>query len=225
MRMVAFAATYGLLFFCGERFSDAIGVPHSLTLLGMLGFLAAALAACRKSYWLCRCAANRLGALLPLLLGPIAVLGLALGQGRYSVPEPFGWGLGMVCGAVEELAFRGYLWEKEKPLPPFAAAALNGLLFGVFHCVNLLGGESAAVWPQVLYASAVGFALCGATAFSGSVLPAVLLHVFYNFAGGLLPAGEEPTAELAVYAAAGVGSALWGGWLIHKKERENETVH
>lgn len=80
--------------------------------------------------------------------------------------------LGLVVGPaiIEELVFRGYLLSGYRQLPLWRAAALSGAVFGLFH-MNLY---------QFSFAFLLGALFAVVTRQSGSVFPAIFMHMVNN---------------------------------------------
>lgn len=210
--MAYFALLYGAAFYGGQWASEKIGKPYSVTLAAMALVLGAACVVYEKKigFHLGEMTGRKWALTLPALMWPLTDMALVLcGAAQMTVGRQE-WAVAVVCGAAEELAFRGWLWEKTRTWTPAGASIVNGLLFGAFHCVNLIGGEPGTVFLQVICASCIGFALCGVTACCGGVMPAMCIHVLINLTGGgmdICPERLETRAALAVLSA---GSVLWG---------------
>ncbi len=85
----------------------------------------------------------------------------------------------LVAPLVEEVFFRGYLYAAlENALGRWLAVLLVGLLFGLFHGVQYAGVPLALAAVTLM-----GLGTTWVRAYSGSVLPCVVLHVVYNVAG------------------------------------------
>lgn len=85
-------------------------------------------------------------------------------------------GLAVIPALTEELLFRGWLLQSYSRQPEWAAALLNGAVFGMFH-MNLY---------QFSYALVLGFFFAVATRRSGSVIPAISMHFLNNLISVLL---------------------------------------
>lgn len=107
----------------------------------------------------------------------------------------------------EELAFRGLLlWGLRRRMAPLSACVLSGLVFAIFHM------DPVRLVPTL----ALGFGLALITLWSGSVLPAIVVHGAHN---GLIvlaahrgvDLGTVP-AWLCLVCAVVWSGMLWGLW-------------
>lgn len=90
--------------------------------------------------------------------------------------------LSMLCvGFLEEIIFRGFLFDAMKKDSIRWAVVVSGVTFGFGHIVNLLNG--AQVLPtllQIVYAAAAGILFAVIFYKSGSLLPCILTHSAIN---------------------------------------------
>lgn len=78
----------------------------------------------------------------------------------------------VMAPVAEEVLFRGYLFGKlRRHIPLWAAAIVTSLLFGFVH------GQ----WNVAIDTFALSMVMCGLVAWSGSLWPAILLHMLKNF--------------------------------------------
>lgn len=115
-----------------------------------------------------------------------------------------------VQATSEELVFRGYLLPRlAVRLPSTAAVAVSALVFAAAHPSPGLWGGMLVAWFGVVFGVA--------TWRSGSVWPAVGLHVGHNALQILLaPRVPVGAAEFAAHAAAAL---LWLGWVEWLRRR------
>jgi sodium transport system permease protein len=117
--------------------------------------------------------------------------------------------LGVLPGLCEELFFRGFLLSSlRREKNAGAAIAVAAICFGLFHVV-LAGGAA----PERLLPSTLMGLLLGWVAFrSGSVIPAMVLHVIHNSTLLLITHFNQ---ELSPWAVGGLQQThLPGTWLI-----------
>ena len=120
---------------------------------------------------------------IPLLLLLTANLwyGTALNQ---SPLETALYILSMFCvGFLEELIFRGLLFQAMARDGVKSAIIVSSVTFGIGHIVNLFNGSGAELLPnllQVMYAVAVGFAFVMIYCRTGSLMPCIIVHSIFN---------------------------------------------
>lgn len=216
-----FALAYGVVFYLGERISNIIQRPHSATLIGMTAFLGMTLAVALRRYHFARKGHARICALLP---GLIWILWDAANE--HNSTFSLTWievCLAAVCGMIEEIAFRGCLWEGMKIRNPVLAMSINSLLFGVFHCANLVGENTMLVCTQMVCAVSVGMLFCGITVSCGSFIPAMILHGLLNLFGSFFCAEKLSTLGLISLVVVATYSTLVGIWLTIESTKERES--
>ena len=92
--------------------------------------------------------------------------------------------LAMFCvGFLEEIIFRGLLFEAMRKDNVKAAIILSSVTFGIGHIVNLINGSGADLLAnllQVMYATAVGFMFVMMYYKSKSLLACIAAHGIFN---------------------------------------------
>lgn len=82
-----------------------------------------------------------------------------------------------LVGFLEEIIFRGFLFEAIARENRKRAILISALTFGMGHIVNLLTGSATMeTLLQIVYASAIGFAFVIAYDRSGSLWPCIVAH-------------------------------------------------
>ena len=98
--------------------------------------------------------------------------------------EFFLYGTSMICvGFLEELIFRGFLFEAMKKDGIKSAIIVSSVTFGIGHIVNLFNGSGATLIPnlcQVASAIAIGFLFVVMFYRGKSLIPCMLAHQFIN---------------------------------------------
>ena len=93
----------------------------------------------------------------------------------------------MLCvGFLEELLFRGFLFEAMAKDNMKTAVVVSSVTFGIGHIVNLFNGSgmgTAEVIMQIVMAVAVGFLFVTIYLRSGSLIPCIAAHVVINISG------------------------------------------
>ena len=90
----------------------------------------------------------------------------------------------MICvGFLEELLFRGFLFESLAKDNMASAIAVSSITFGIGHILNLFNGSGMdfmAVLVQIVMAIAIGFLLVMVYLRSGSIIPCMITHAVIN---------------------------------------------
>lgn len=138
---------------------------------------------------------------IPLIL--ISVSNLWLGISNHLLPAALVFHiLLMLCvGFLEELIFRGFLFEalREKNLK--TAVTVSSLTFGAGHILNLFNGSGMSlgnVLFQILYAILVGFLFVEIYLRSGSLIPCILTHQAVNILSAFSSQQASQTQHLTV---------------------------
>jgi membrane protease YdiL (CAAX protease family) len=148
-----------------------------------------------------------------LILGDVNFNHWYINNPNPNLPFPFflGWFLFifmLIPGIWEEMAFRGVILNLQlKKFSNATAIVLNGVIFGLFHLVNLLGGASLyGTIIQVVYASCLGIALAYLYIKTRSLIPCILIHYLVNSAGQIFNQGIFPNIFTeSLYAIFGAG--------------------
>ena len=92
--------------------------------------------------------------------------------------------LSMFCvGFLEELIFRGLLFQAMAKDGVRSAIIVSSVTFGIGHIVNLVNGSGAELLPnllQVMYAVAIGFAFVMIYWKTKSMMPCIIVHSVFN---------------------------------------------
>jgi membrane protease YdiL (CAAX protease family) len=120
--------------------------------------------------------------------------------------------LSMLCvGFLEELIFRGFLFQAMVKNGVRSAIIVSSITFGIGHIINLFNGSGAELIPnllQVVYAMAVGFMFVMIYYRTNSLIPCILTHSVFNalsiFSGSGITIQEEIVSGLLITAIAGV---------------------
>ena len=187
---LAWIIGYVVLASTGDNISADLGIDKIMTLpiliamSGVLYFFVSKNGLTEK-YGLCRpkLPAAKMLYYIPLLLLLTANLwyGVALNQ---SPLETVLYILAMFCvGFLEELIFRGLLFQAMAKDGVKSAIIVSSMTFGIGHIVNLVNGSGAELLPnllQVMYAVAIGFAFVMIYCRTGSLMPCILVHSIFN---------------------------------------------
>ena len=103
---------------------------------------------------------------------------------NYDALESVLYILTMLCvGFLEELIFRGLLFEAMKKGSVPSAIIVSSVTFGFGHIINLINGSGTQLLPnllQVIYATAAGFMFVMMYYRSQSLLLCIAAHGFFN---------------------------------------------
>ena len=111
----------------------------------------------------------------------------------------------MLCvGFLEELIFRGFLFEALRKKSLRTAVIVSSLTFGVGHIINLFNGSGMSLGEvlfQIVYAVLIGFLFVTVYLRSGSLIPCILAHQSIN----ILSAFANHQAAQSYHMAANIG--------------------
>ena len=187
---VAWIIAYVVLASAGDHISEALGISKIITLPILIAMSAILYFFVRKNglaekYGLCkpRLPAAKMLYYIPLLVLLTANLwyGVAMNM---SPPETVLYILSMFCvGFLEELIFRGLLFQAMAEDGVKTAIIVSSVTFGIGHIVNLINGSGAELLPnllQVMYAVAIGFAFVMIYCKTGSLVICIIIHSVFN---------------------------------------------
>ena len=220
---VAWIVAYVILASAGDRLSEALGIAKSITLPILLVLSTILYFFVRKNglaekYGLCK---PRIPAARMLFYAPLLILltanlwyGVRLNQ---PLTETVLYILSMFCvGFLEEMIFRGFLFQAMAENGVRSAIAVSSITFGIGHIVNLINGSGAELQPnllQVMYAAAVGFAFVMIYYKTKSLLPCILVHSVFN---GLSAFANEADMTQQRQIVSGVLlAAIAGGYALY----------
>ena len=135
---------------------------------------------------------------------------------NYSAAETVCRVVCMLCvGFLEEVIFRGLLFEAIAKDNIRSAIVISSVTFGIGHIINLFNGSGMNLLSnlcQIAFAIAVGFLLVTISYRSGSLLPCILVHSAINtlstFANDTSLTTEMQLLHLAVLIAVTVAYTL-----------------
>jgi membrane protease YdiL (CAAX protease family) len=118
----------------------------------------------------------------------------------------------LIPGIWEEVSFRGVILNlQSKRYKKTTVILLNGVLFGLFHFTNALGGNFMMVVFQVIYASCLGISFAYMFFKTRSLLPCIITHYLVDslgqifFTNTLLLFPINITLNLALFLILGIG--------------------
>lgn len=194
----------------GDGLSAEVGIEKSVTLAIGILLSAILLLFLKKNrlfsdYGLClpKASAKSMLYYIPILVMLTANLwyGVTL---NYGALETVLYILSMLCvGLLEEVIFRGLLFEAMRGESVKAAIIVSSLTFGIGHIINLINGSGAELLPnllQVVYATAAGFMFVMMYYRSKSLVVCIAAHGIFNALGAF--ANESAaTSEMRILTA------------------------
>ena len=191
---IGFAVTwiiaYCVLMSAGDAFSGMLGVEKSVTLVIGIGLSAVLLLFLWNNklfdrYGLClpKVPPHEMLYYIPIFLMLTANLWYGV-TCNYGIAETVLYMLSMLCvGLLEEVIFRGLLFEAMREDGLKSAVIVSSVTFGMGHIINLFNGSGAQLLPnllQILYATAVGFMFVMMYLKSKSLLVCIAVHGIFN---------------------------------------------
>ena len=200
---IVWIIAYCVLMSVGDSLSEALKIEKSVSLA--VGLLLSAILfvflkkhGLLREYGLCRSESTPKEMLfyLPIILMLTANLwyGIELNLG---ITETVLYILSMLCvGFLEEVIFRGLLFNTMKKDGLKTAIIVSSITFGIGHIINLFNGSGAELIPnllQVVYATAAGFMFVMMYLKSNSLIVSITAHGIFNALSVF--AKETSTAE------------------------------
>ncbi len=187
---IVWIVAYCVLMSAGDSLSAMAGTEKSVTLAVGLILSAVLLVFLKKndlfaSYGLCRSTASARAMLyyLPVLLMLTANLWYGVTV-NYGVAETVLYILSMFCvGFLEEVIFRGLLFNAMRGDHLKAAVIVSSITFGIGHIINLVNGSGAELLPnllQVVYATSAGFMFVMIYLNTDSLIGCIAVHGLFN---------------------------------------------
>lgn len=187
---LAWIAAYVILASAGDNLSAQLGIAKIATLpilivLSAVLFFFVKQNGLSKTYGLCKPQISSAKMLFYLPLLVLLTANLWYGAAWNNSPaETVFYVLSMFCvGFLEEMIFRGFLFQAMAEENVKSAIIVSSLTFGIGHIVNLVNGSGAELLPtllQILYAVAIGFTFVMIFYRTKSLLPCILTHSVFN---------------------------------------------
>ena len=187
---VFWIVAYCLLLSVGDALSGLVGVGKSITLpIGLLLSVILLLFLKKnglfEEYGFCtpKASARSMLYYVPVLIMLTANLWYGVTM-NYRALETVLFVLSMLCvGFLEEVIFRGLLFNAMREGNVKAAVIVSSITFGIGHIINLVNGSGAELLPnllQVVYATAAGFMFVMMYYKSKSLLACIAAHGIFN---------------------------------------------
>ena len=207
---VSWIIAYCVLLSAGDALSAKVGIDKSVTLaigilLSVVLLLFLKKNGLSRDYGLCapKTTARSMLYYIPILVMLTANLwhGVTL---NYGALETVLYILAMLCvGFLEEVIFRGLLFEAMRKDSVKAAIIVSSVTFGIGHIINLINGSGAELIPnllQVLYATAAGLMFVMMYYKSKSLIVCIAAHGLFN-ALSVFANEANVTAEMRILTA------------------------
>ncbi len=128
----------------------------------------------------------------------------------------------LFVGFLEEIIFRGFLFNAMRKDGLASAVIVSSLTFGIGHAVNLLlGAQVLETILQLIYTSAIGFLFTALFLSGKSILPLIVSHMFIN-ATSVFARPLPHTADILLAAFQTVLAVAYGAWILKKAYRAQE---
>lgn len=138
---------------------------------------------------------------------------------RFSAVETVLYVTSMLCvGFIEEIIFRGFLFQALRRENIKSAVIISSVTFGIGHIVNLLNGaEVLSTLLQICYACAIGFLFTIIFYTGKSLVPCILTHSAVN---SLNAFAVEGTVEFDVLVAVvlTIVSIVYALWIVKMEQ-------
>ncbi len=181
---------YCVLASMGDNISDDLGISKVITLpillvLSVILFLFIKRNNLTEKYGFCKAdiAASKMLFYIPVIILLTANMWHGFRM-NMSPLETILYILSMFCvGFLEELIFRGLLFNAMLENGKNSAIIVSSVTFGIGHIINLINGSGAELLPnllQVVYAIAVGFMFVMIYYRTKSLLPCIITHGVFN---------------------------------------------
>ena len=229
---VLWIVAYCILMSAGDSLSAMIGIEKSLTLCVGILLSAVLLIFLKKNHLFeaygfrpAQTSARSMLYYLPVILMLTANLWYGV-TFNYGLTETVLYILSMFCvGFLEELIFRGFLFEAMRKGTPKVAVIVSSVTFGVGHIVNLINGSGAELLPnllQIVYATAAGFMFVMMYLKTKSLIGCIIIHGIFNALSVFANEGKA-TAEMRILTCI-LLTVITGAyaWYLALTMKENE---
>ena len=234
---LAWIIGYVVLASTGDNISADLGIDKIVTLPILIALSAVLYFFVRKNgltekYGLCKpqLPAAKMLYYIPLLVLLTANLwyGVALNMSPLATVL---YVLSMFCvGFLEELIFRGMLFQAMAKDGVKSAIIVSSVTFGIGHIVNLINGSGAELLPnllQVLYAVAIGLAFVMIYWKTKSLMPCIIVHSVFNglsaFANEAVMTPQRQIVSGVLLAVIAGGYALYLALAVKEEIKEETT--
>ena len=187
---IAWIIIYCMAMSIGDTLSATIGIEKIMTFPVALGLSILLFHFLKKNglleaYGICKSKIQASKMLFYIPVGIMLTANLWYGIGLYVAPlEAILYVLTMLLvGFLEEVIFRGLLFQAMRKNGVRSAILVSSLTFGMGHIINLFNGSGTELLPnllQVLYATAAGFMFVMIYYRTESLLVCIVAHGVFN---------------------------------------------
>lgn len=234
---VAWIIAYCVLMSAGDVLSAAVGVEKAITLAVGVILSGVLLLFLKENRLFASCGLCRSQVPARKMLYYLPVIGMLTANLWYGIHTNYGaaetalYILSMFAvGFLEEVIFRGLLFNAMRKDSLKAAVIVSSVTFGMGHIINLFNGSEAELLPsllQIVYATAAGFMFVMMYLKTDSLLVCIAAHgifnalgVFVSDAGTTLPQ-QFLSAGLLTVIAGGYGAYL--AWTMKGKQYDQRS--
>ena len=220
---ISWIIAYCVLMSVADTLSVFVGIEKSVTLVLSILLSAVLFLFLRKNgllayYGICAPKSSPKAMLYYLPLAVMLSANLWYGVSlNYGALETALYILAMLCvGFLEEVIFRGLLFEAMRKDNVKAAIIVSSVTFGIGHIINLINGSGAELLPnllQVIYATAAGFMFMMMYYKSKSLIVCIIAHGVFN-ALSVFANEANATAEMRILTAA-LLTAITGAYALY----------
>lgn len=207
---IAWIAAYCVLMSIADSLSVYIGVEKSVTLpvgifLSALLFVFLLRNGLLDTYGICvpKCSAKSMLYYIPVVVMLTANFWCGVAM-NYGALETMLYILTMLCvGFLEEIIFRGLLFNAMIKDNTKAAIIVSSLTFGIGHIINLVNGSGTDLLPnvlQIIYATAAGFMFVMIYYKSRSIVVCIASHGIFNALSAFSAEASQSTEVMVVTA-------------------------
>lgn len=126
-------------------------------------------------------------------------------------------------GFIEELVFRGFLFQGIHAKSANRAILISGITFGIGHIVNLLRGYAYMEQiGQIVVAVGIGIALALLVAITKSIVPGILFHIVFNIGGTITK--QDTSQQIYMMIAIVTLSVFYAIYLYKSMYRKSTTI-
>ena len=225
---IIWIVAYCVLASIGDNLSDVLGISKVITLpvllvLSTVLFLFVKRNNLTEKYGFCKAnvAASKMLFYIPVIVLLTANTWHGFRVNMFPL-ETILYILSMLCvGFLEEVIFRGLLFNAMLPNGKNSAIVVSSVTFGIGHIINLFNGSGAELLPnllQVVYAIAVGFMFVMIYYRTKSLLPCIIAHGVFNALSAFanetgLTSKEQIVSGVLITLISGA-YAIYLGWFV-----------